>query len=527
MLPLVILGGALYYLSRPRRNPDWITVGGKHRPLRAGDGRSGDPTPYDPARVGETGTARATRTAASAPTVPAPATRTVAAAPKPPRVAQTSTAVAGIRPPFLVRDKETGTLTVQLPPLATLKNVSKIEPIRDAMYDWYRQEDDPIRAWYDAQSSAVGAAVNTQYFDAWQLLNEIIKWLKAWNQLSSDIAERQRTHAHAADLVTYVRTKQRTVQDYRFVGRAGQLTKYPVLVEWNTWMRHNWGEAGMFAQAADDAATRWEQAQEQKQEEENAAASNDAVTLSGREFHRAVKAGAWATVKEEDRPTLMNVNVVANGRELIVQSADGYRVARGIVNVSGGTRFNVEVSPRALTTLANALRTSSTVSLYAGARAGTGWLFVTGADKKEHLLQDLGAGKYPDLARVIPSGSTWFMQADSSKLKEALTTLKPTWSTANDAVGISRTADGIEVAAARGDGKQWVWEGVNVPASSTGASNEPRTLINAKWLLEMLPRVGKFIRMGFNKPTGPVRIFGDDEAATTLIMPMNLPKAPK
>lgn len=65
MLPLVILGGALWYLSRPNRNPDWITVGGKHRPLRAGDGRSGDPTPYDPARVGETGTARATRTAAS------------------------------------------------------------------------------------------------------------------------------------------------------------------------------------------------------------------------------------------------------------------------------------------------------------------------------------------------------------------------------------------------------------------------------------------------------------------------------
>lgn len=65
MWPLVVLGAAAWYLSRPQRNPDWITVEGKHIPLRHGDGRSNDPTPYDPARVGETGTARATRTAAS------------------------------------------------------------------------------------------------------------------------------------------------------------------------------------------------------------------------------------------------------------------------------------------------------------------------------------------------------------------------------------------------------------------------------------------------------------------------------
>lgn len=61
MLPLVVLGAAAWYLSRPQRNPDWITVEGKHIPLRHGDGRAGDPTPYDPAKVGEKGTANATR----------------------------------------------------------------------------------------------------------------------------------------------------------------------------------------------------------------------------------------------------------------------------------------------------------------------------------------------------------------------------------------------------------------------------------------------------------------------------------
>lgn len=61
MLPLVVLGAAAWYLSRPQRNPDWITVEGKHIPLRHGDGRAGDPTPYDPAKVGEKGTAKATR----------------------------------------------------------------------------------------------------------------------------------------------------------------------------------------------------------------------------------------------------------------------------------------------------------------------------------------------------------------------------------------------------------------------------------------------------------------------------------
>jgi hypothetical protein len=32
MLPLVVLGAAAWYLSRPQRNPDWITVEGKHIP---------------------------------------------------------------------------------------------------------------------------------------------------------------------------------------------------------------------------------------------------------------------------------------------------------------------------------------------------------------------------------------------------------------------------------------------------------------------------------------------------------------
>lgn len=58
MLPLVALGGALWYLARPRRNPDWITTNGVHRPIygkagTGGDGRSGDPTPYDDARLKE------------------------------------------------------------------------------------------------------------------------------------------------------------------------------------------------------------------------------------------------------------------------------------------------------------------------------------------------------------------------------------------------------------------------------------------------------------------------------------------
>jgi hypothetical protein len=69
MLPIVALAGALWYLSRPERNPDWITTGGKHRPLRSGDGRAGDPTPYDDAKLSErwrpTGATRTARTAAS------------------------------------------------------------------------------------------------------------------------------------------------------------------------------------------------------------------------------------------------------------------------------------------------------------------------------------------------------------------------------------------------------------------------------------------------------------------------------
>lgn len=65
MLPLVVLGAAAWYLSRPQRNPDWITVEGKHIPLRHGDGRAGDPTPYDPAKVGEKGASRTTTAAAS------------------------------------------------------------------------------------------------------------------------------------------------------------------------------------------------------------------------------------------------------------------------------------------------------------------------------------------------------------------------------------------------------------------------------------------------------------------------------
>lgn len=60
MWPLVIGAGALWYLTRLRRNPDWITTNGVHRPLRAGDGRSGDATPYYPERVGETKTTRTT-----------------------------------------------------------------------------------------------------------------------------------------------------------------------------------------------------------------------------------------------------------------------------------------------------------------------------------------------------------------------------------------------------------------------------------------------------------------------------------
>lgn len=58
MWPLVALGGALWWLSRPRRNPDWYTTRTPlgqliRHPLRAGDGRAGDPTLYDPERAGE------------------------------------------------------------------------------------------------------------------------------------------------------------------------------------------------------------------------------------------------------------------------------------------------------------------------------------------------------------------------------------------------------------------------------------------------------------------------------------------
>lgn len=68
MWPLVIGAGALWYLTRLRRNPDWITdAQGRHHPLRAGDGRAGDPTPYDPAKVGEKGPRRAVSPATAPP----------------------------------------------------------------------------------------------------------------------------------------------------------------------------------------------------------------------------------------------------------------------------------------------------------------------------------------------------------------------------------------------------------------------------------------------------------------------------
>lgn len=58
MWPLVIGAGALWYLTRLRRNPDWITTNGVHRPIygkggTGGDGRAGDPTAYDDARLKE------------------------------------------------------------------------------------------------------------------------------------------------------------------------------------------------------------------------------------------------------------------------------------------------------------------------------------------------------------------------------------------------------------------------------------------------------------------------------------------
>lgn len=139
------------------------------------------------------------------------------------------------------------------------------------------------------------------------------------------------------------------------------------------------------------------------------------LTITSKQLQDIVSQTAYACSENDQRPVLSGVNFDLHDGKLYCSGTDSYRLARKTLDINAQQAFNITIPSKSLTEVVRSLNDDiKTIDIYMDNKKAQ---FIFGQTIFQTRLLD---GKFPDIARIIPTNAVATMQIDAHELSSAI-----------------------------------------------------------------------------------------------------------
>lgn len=220
----------------------------------------------------------------------------------------------------------------------------------------------------------------------------------------------------------------------------------------------------------------------------------------------------FATTDKETRPILTGVNFRAIGGELSCIATDSYRLAKKIVQVDEGLRFNITIPAKSLNEISKIIEKVEDIDIYVSDRK---ILFALDNIVIQTRLID---GAFPDTSRLIPTDFSYDLCVDSKDILSAIDRASLLASDSNNIVKLTMNNENVMISS-----KSQEIGSVEEDLSSSFFQGEPLNIsFSSKYVSEAIRAISQpKIKILFTGDMKPFIIKSDeDESLLQLVLPV-------